>query len=462
MTESTTGTAASEARAPLVRPWAVIFVGFTGARVLGFLFSVAATRLLPKAEFGSLTYALTIVGLGSVFLSSAPIGLSRYLLVHHHEHEARDAYYTNWLAGIGLLLALSIVAAPLVGGGAGLSVSATAAVALNFVGIAVLETYRELQRGADRFVELTATYLAANLLQLLLVVALGLAGKRSSVLYLAVYGLSPVAVVLPLLLLQPLEFAWRPTSIARARLIEIGRFVLPVLVQSVCFAIWFGADVVLLRRTSGLETTAEYGAAKTLTFAILMPATALAQVLMPRAAAVPDGRLRVYIARMLGLTAVATVPVALAITVLGGFLATRVFGETYRRSADVLPVIAIGMTFAGIYLVASRVWIGRARPTVDLAATATGMVVTLASGLLLVPSLDMVGAGTAFAFGAAIRLVVIVAYSMLYTPDYTPDSRPSASAGPTFAARRAVRMNESNRDVSSMSTRLVAPGRRAD
>src|SRR5258708_38658274 len=58
---------------------AIAFAGLTVARLLGFLFSVAAARILVPVDYGRMAYGLALAAIASVLLSSSPIGLSRFL-----------------------------------------------------------------------------------------------------------------------------------------------------------------------------------------------------------------------------------------------------------------------------------------------------------------------------------------------------------------------------------------------
>jgi O-antigen/teichoic acid export membrane protein len=142
----------------------VVLVGSAAARLLGFLFSVATARLLVPAEFGEMTYALAVVAVASVLMTSAPVGLSRFLSVHRDDPAEQSAAYTNWLAVVALIFAVSIAVLPVVGIAARISLAMTAGVVANLFGVTVLETYREVQRGLSRYGVMVAFYVLANLL----------------------------------------------------------------------------------------------------------------------------------------------------------------------------------------------------------------------------------------------------------------------------------------------------------
>src|SRR5881227_2086428 len=83
---------------------------------------------------------------------------------------------------------------------------------------------------------------------------LGLAGFHSATIFVAVYGLTNVAA---LVVLQ---------------------------VQSALFAIWFGADLIMVRFFLPATNTGDYAASKTLVNLIALPAGAIGSALVPRIA----------------------------------------------------------------------------------------------------------------------------------------------------------------------------------
>src|SRR5207237_4280150 len=64
---------------PLVSSSFAVLVGFGFARALGFLFQVTAGRALSPDGYGQLTYALAVANVAAVLITTAPLGLSRFL-----------------------------------------------------------------------------------------------------------------------------------------------------------------------------------------------------------------------------------------------------------------------------------------------------------------------------------------------------------------------------------------------
>jgi O-antigen/teichoic acid export membrane protein len=174
----------------LISRSAVVLVGFSAARLLGFLFAVAAARVLSPEDFGRMTYALAIAALASVLISAAPCGLSRYLARHSEERAVQEDYLANWLTVVGLLLAGSMLVALPIAALLGLGMWIVAGIAANLVGVTVIESYKEVQRGLDRFTSMAVCYALANLIQLIAVLGAAAAGWRSPALFVTIYGLS--------------------------------------------------------------------------------------------------------------------------------------------------------------------------------------------------------------------------------------------------------------------------------
>jgi len=63
----------------LIRSSAVVFAGNSTARLLGFLFSVVAARVLGTQDFGRFAFGLTVASIAAILVTNAPRGLSRFL-----------------------------------------------------------------------------------------------------------------------------------------------------------------------------------------------------------------------------------------------------------------------------------------------------------------------------------------------------------------------------------------------
>jgi O-antigen/teichoic acid export membrane protein len=395
----------------LIRSSAVVFAGFATARALGFLFSVAAARILFPLDYGRLMYAIAVVTIASVFISSSPVGLSRFLSRNHQDGSVQDSYFTNWITLIGLIAIGSAVFVAPIALLLGLQGWLLVGVLCNLLGIAVLEGYREVQRGLDRYLAMMAVYVIANLIQLVAILVLGSQGIKSAALFLIVYGLSSVVALAVMQPVVPISLNFKVQDIARQRIREILRFIRPILLQSIFFAVWFSSDLVIVQHLMRPEATGNYAAAKTFVNVLLLVPTAIGAGVLPRVARLGEQSVGRYMVTAVGLTALASIPLVAGAALLGPRLVLMVFGAKYPDAAGPVPLLALGMGLYGFCSVIGTIWVGLGRPGIDSVATGVAMVCTVGAGLVLVPHLGLEGAALAFTAGAAARLAVIAFFT---------------------------------------------------
>jgi O-antigen/teichoic acid export membrane protein len=392
---------------------ATIFVGFSLASLLGFAFSVMSARLLQPGEFGTMQYALAIAELAGVLVTASPVGLSTFLSRYRESQEMAQAYYTAWLLLVAGLLVLSLVvtaaAAPIA---VGITGWLLVGVLANLVGVAALETYREVGRGLDRFFLVSAFYVISNLLQLLAILGAAALGYRSAALFVTIYGLAAVVTLIGITLVSPLRISLTLGSIRWSQLCEVLRIAQPVVLQSVVFTIWFRADVVVLERLQGSFAVGEYSAAKTLTNALQLAPSAVAFVLLPRIPRVRPTLLPGYLLRVLAVDTLVIVPPILLVMVAAGPIIELIFGSRYAGATAPLVILACGTGLLSFSIIFGDLWLGLRRPVVDLATTVLGMAATIGATLVLIPRFGLVGAALAFAVGAGVRLAAAALYTL--------------------------------------------------
>ena len=206
---------------------------------------MAAARLLTPAGYGRIAYALAVAAIVSVLTVNAPFGLSRFLARHQGNPRTLAIYSTNWLVVIGLMVVASMalmVPLALVAGLGGVMLFALMA---NVIGTAVLQTYRESQKGLGRFWATSSFWALANLLEVIAILIAGALGWRSPALFLTIYGLSSVWALALIQPLAPARLTFRRALIARAQLVAIARFTWPLILQGILYNIWSGADLIM-------------------------------------------------------------------------------------------------------------------------------------------------------------------------------------------------------------------------
>ena len=387
-----------------------MFTGNSIARLLGFLFSIVAARILAAQDYGTFAVGLAVASIAAILVANAPRGLSRFLARHDGDRRQQDGFFSNWLIVIALTLGVSVALLGPISLLAGLSGWMVLAVGANLLGVAVFETYRESQRGLRHFGAMVVFYLAANLLQLLaILVAAGL-GWRSPPLFLTIYGLSSLAALVIMQKARPIALSVRPDVLAWRRIRSIIWFVRPLVFQTVFYAIWSGADIVLVRRLLGPVATGNYAAARTLVTVLALAPIAIGIVVGPEVARLSSHGVqdvRRFVSVALAFTAVVSVPIAVGLVWFKGPIILFVFGSKYPFASRPLTALAIGMTLFALYLVFENLWVGLGRPRIVAIASGVAMVCTVSLGLVLIPRFADMGAAFAYAAGSAAQLAVI-------------------------------------------------------
>jgi len=395
----------------LLRSSAVVLAGDSLARLLGFLFAVAAARLLTPAGYGHIAYALALAAIVSVLTVNAPFGLSRFLARHQENERTLAIYSTNWLVVIALMLAASLILLIPVALVAALDGTMLIALVANLLGTAVLQTYRESQKALGRFWATSAFWALANLLEVLAILLAAALGWRSPALFLTIYGVSSIGALAIMQPLAPSALRFVRALVNRRQVMTIARFTAPLIVQGVLYNIWSGADLILVQHFRHVMV-GNYAAAKTLVLVLIVPSMAISTALAPRMARLSEHQVRSYLVYVVGLTGAATLPLAVAMAVLGTPLITLIFGSRYALAAAIIPILILGQVLYGLYLVLAGSWAwGLGRPLIDPVATAAAMAATVGLGLLLVPWAGLEGAALAYTAGAAAQFTVIAGFT---------------------------------------------------
>jgi O-antigen/teichoic acid export membrane protein len=198
-------------RQGLARSSAVVFAGNSTARLLGFLFAVAAARILGTQDFGRFAFGLTVASIAAILVTNAPRGLSRFLARAHDDRQEQDTYFSNWLMVVLLTLGVSALLLAPISALTGIEGWMVVAVGANLLGVTVFETYREAQRGLRRFTAMVVFYLAANLIQLCAILLAGRVGWRSPSLFLTIYGLASLVALVVMQRASPIALVSPPS-----------------------------------------------------------------------------------------------------------------------------------------------------------------------------------------------------------------------------------------------------------
>ena len=397
----------------LLRSSAIVFAGESTARLLGFLFSVAAARLLTPSGYGQIAYALAAVAIVTVLTNNAPQGLGRFLARHRDDPLAQATYTTNWLVVIGAMLVTSLVLVIPAAAWAGLGGAMAAGLIANLLGTVAFQTYREAQKGLGRFWATGIFWILANSLQLVAIVIAAMLGFRSPALFLTIYGLASVVALALMSIKAPAALRFSRRLVAWRQVRAIARFVWPVILTGIFYTVWLGSDLILLHHLLPHAAIGSYAAAKILILGLTMPLSAINFALGPRMARMAESAVRPYILSLVRLTAAIVVPLSAAAILAGQALLTMIFGDRYAVPSEVFLILVLGQACFALCGVLQAVWIwGLSRPGIDPVSTGSGMVVTIGLGVALIPHAGLTGAALAYAAGAATQLLVLAAFTV--------------------------------------------------
>lgn len=392
----------------LVRRSTLLFMSNVVVRLLGLGFSVIVARTLAPSGYGVVTYVLALANLSSILLFNAASGLARALARAHDDRAEQTAAFSNYVIVVAGLLLLSLLAGIPIGLVGGLQGWLLVGLLSNLLGNALYQIYIEVHRGRERFLAVAGYTLLANLIQLLTVGSMSLLGWRQPAAYVIVFGLSGIPALLIIERLVPAGLEFVRTAVERQRMREVIRFVFPLLLHTIFFMVWTGADVVFLKVFGGLSAVGEYGVAKTLANAMLLAPAAITVALLPRAARLESDDRGEYFRKLILLVGAAMVPPVAVLAIGGRLILHYVYGPNYEAAALPLLILAAGTGLYGIEMTLEESWIAMGHPRLAAGVTILAAAITVITAPLLVMHAGATGAAVAYSLGAVGQLAFLV------------------------------------------------------
>jgi len=214
-------------------------------------------------------------------------------------------------------------------------------------------------------------------------------GLRAAV---GTYALADVASALILT-----AVAWRATAGAVGRL-DTGHFALgrmvPVALAAGLGVLYFRVDLWLLALLRGSHDVAMYGSAYRLLDGLLLGATAVAALSLTAAARVGAEEQRRVIGRLVKLSLLVTVPVAVAGAVLAGPLMRILFGAQFGKSAGLLRLLLAAAVPSAVVIVIAPLAFLRGRAG-SVRGFTVMLVVNVSLNLALIPVMGPAGSALA-------------------------------------------------------------------
>jgi len=404
------GTSASAATSGsgLLSSAAVVFLGNVVARGLGFLFPLVLTRVVGKSDFALVYFFInTGFSVGELVLAGFPTAMTRYIAA---DPVARARWASSAILGGVPLLAISIS----IGFALAIQTDAPPALmAVVIVGLTIDAYYFALLRGLGWFGTLMAYRVAANIGQLVVLVAAWKLGVASVGLAVAAYSLLYLA---PIAVIEwqrgPLRLVFRDrVRPSMAALRTLTRFSIPALISGVAYAAIQGLDVYFVR-VFAQGQLADYGAARSLAMPMQLVPFAITVILLPRVASASAADRVRMLRTAFGLTLAALVVSSLLYLALARPLIHLLFPVSYERATELLVVLAPALGLVGLYSVLSQWWMGTGRALVPAACITFGAVLAAAAETVLTPRLGAAGAAASIAVGALAALVLLGALTL--------------------------------------------------
>jgi O-antigen/teichoic acid export membrane protein len=414
---------------------AVVFVGNVVSRGLGFLFPLVLARVCLKSDF-ALVYFFVNTGfvVSELVLAGFPTAMTQYVSA---DPASRGRWASASVAGGLPLLAVSIAV--------GFTMAIQADVPPLFMSVVVIGLtidayYFALLRGLGWFGTLMLYRIAANVGQLVVLLAAAALGMASVGLAVAAYSLlylAPIAVIEWRRGPIRLVFANR-VRIARRDVIAIARFAVPALVSGVAYSAIQGLDVYFVRMFAAAQQ-ADYSAARALAMPIQMIPFAVTVILLPRvASASAHDRVRLLRSSVL-LTAVALVAISLCYVPFAGLLVGLIFPPSYHRGAELLVLIVPAFGLVGFYSVLSQWWMGTGRVLVPAACIVVAAAVAAASEIILTSRFGAIGAPISISIGALVAITLLGSFTVFdLAHPRSKGGRDHGVPDPSGAAERLV------------------------
>lgn len=395
-------------------------------RVLGYLYRVAAGRMLAPAEFGVLNLALPLQYM-IIILSSSGIAptISKFIseCEAKNDLEKRDLVISSSLVFytiIGIVLGIFFyLASPYIGHY--IFNEERAIVPLKIASIALpfgmlVAVYTGIFQGFKRMEYMGGTLVLEQILRVTFAVLLMSIGFTATN---AILGSTMGFIaVLPVAYLIFRKMGLRTSSYSFSEFKRIFKFSLPVSATALAAFGLAYIDILLLGHFLSAEDVGIYSAASPTSRLVMAFSTALYAVMLPsvsQTVAEKDGvQLRGYIKYAYKLSFVILLPLTVLSILLSESIITVLFGMRYVAAAAPFEILVVGTAFLGIFTLNSSIFQGAGRPDVPMKILISTAVLDAILNWVLIPQFEIIGAAFAstlsFVFAGVGSTLLLVLY----------------------------------------------------
>lgn len=381
------------------------FGGLTGGRAaaaaLSFVWLAVAARQLSVPQFADLALVLTV---GAIMSVVSDAGLAIVLNEASAAEPDRARATLHLVVGRRLLLGVGaalLMAAFYLLAANDTSPAIPAVFAVSMLATAFHTSCAAALRGAVSIVPDALNEVASRALVLLLG-ALLLVNGGGLLAAVATYAAADLASALVLGIV-----AWRRLSPQRPA--DVGRFglrrVLPLGLAAVAGVVYYRIDLWLLALLSDATEVASYSVSYRIVDFLIMPAGALAVIMIGSTARLDHRSAVAKADRMARLLCLCVLPAVVALLAVPGLLLRLAFGAGYGPGGDVLRILA----FAVPPSVAALTWapLVALRHNGLLPVTVSCLAVNVALNLVLIPHIGAAGAAMSTVVGQTMFAVLL-------------------------------------------------------
>lgn len=406
------------ARHPFASQVGMLTVGRAGAALFSALWMIAAARLLPREVFGDLALLLAVGAVGSVIADGGYSTALNHLVARMGRTSwlpVRQVLRTRLLAALvtAFITAVAYLAVadskdPLV----------PAVFTLSLLATTVHSTVTAALRGAGE-VGFEAWNELLSRLGVLVIATLWISSGGGLLAAVTVYAIADLVSAGIMIFLFHRRCLPEPQTSLQPSLSP--RAVAPLAAAGLLGVLIARLDLWVLALLGSASAVADYAAASRLLEAVLLPAGAIAAMVLARTALLSFGERLVVLRRLVTWAAGVTLPCAALLALAGSSVVRVVFGQAFSEAANVLPILMLSTGPAVVVLV-----IGPVLATSDrrrfLACIAACLAVKLAMNLSLIPAFGIAGAAWAAVF-AQISLAVLLRRYLLRRPEIDLSSK---------------------------------------
>jgi O-antigen/teichoic acid export membrane protein len=389
----------------LLRGSAVITIGTIVARGVGFIGSFLLARFFDPADFGIIQYAFALAAI--IAIGTQPLGqhvVARYIGKSKDKPEEVQETLTNIIVilvaifGLSTLLAVVFLL---------FTEKFNAGILVIFFGLTIFYAYLGLARGflaSGRFI--AADIGSSSLKALMLVIFIGMLGKKFTLLAIFILGLS---FLIPPILLQtfwPLEITFDKKLLNKQIAKGIFRFSLPIWLSHASYMIYTTIPLLFLEHYTDNTTVGIFSLAVTLSILFSFFPTGFSTLLMPMIAGASNQRHKTLLANALGITMLANITLLMVYYFIAPWMVGLLFGRDYLAFPSLFILMAIVATFVGAHGIFTSVFVGKDRAQEETKSRLVVVVVTVMGCWLLTPTYGALGAAWASLLGIICGLTV--------------------------------------------------------